>query len=116
MAKYEVNDDGVRRARALIDARQYVLESDWGRSRPSADDENAYLERHNWTKYSEWHLALTEGATSETKGRYGFLYGDFRRVHRKGLIACRYRAAEFGHKEVELVAHDLLQHLDGEST
>jgi hypothetical protein len=29
-----------------------------------------------------------------------------------GLIACRYRAAEWRHKEVELAAHDLLQDLD----
>ena len=41
-----------------------------------------------------------------------FVYGDFRRVHRTGLIACVYRAAEWRHKEVELAAHDLLQRLD----
>jgi len=46
------------------------------------------------------------------QARYAFVYGDFRRVHRMGLIACQYRAAEWRHKEIELVAHDLLQHLD----
>lgn len=35
-----------------------------------------------------------------------------RRVHRSGLIACVYRAAEWHHKRVELAAHELLQHLD----
>ena len=29
-----------------------------------------------------------------------------------GLIACQYRAAEWRHKEIELAAHELLQHLD----
>ena len=38
--------------------------------------------------------------------------GDFRRLHRKALIACVFRAAEWRHKEVELAAHQLLQHLD----
>ena len=38
--------------------------------------------------------------------------GDFRRVHRMGLIACMYRAAEWRHKAVELAGHDLLQCLD----
>ena len=28
------------------------------------------------------------------------------------LIACEFRAAEWRHKDVELAAHDLLQHLD----
>ena len=51
-------------------------------------------------------------ATDETKGRYAFVFGDFRRIHRSGLIACQYRAAEWRHKKVELAAHRLLQRLD----
>jgi len=112
MASYEVNPRAVRNARKLIDAHQYVLDSDWGDAQPSADDENAFLETHSWDEYGEWFLGLTEGANDDTKARYGFVYGDFRRVHRTGLIACQYRAAEWRHKEVELAAHDLLQALD----
>lgn len=112
MASYSVNPAAVRRALELIDARQYVLDSDWGDVQPRADVENAYLGSHSWEEYAAWHLGLTDGATDETKARYAFVYGDLRRVHRTGLIACRYRAAEWRHKEVELAAHDLLQHLD----
>jgi hypothetical protein len=112
MASYTVNKHAVAHARELIDARQYVLESAWGDVQPSADDANAFLKAHSWDEYAAWHLGLTEGATDETKARYGFVYGDFRRVHRMGLIACLYRAAEWRHKDVELAAHDLLQHLD----
>jgi hypothetical protein len=112
MASYALNKTAVAKARRLIDARQYVLDSDWGESQPSADDENAYLENHSWEEYAEWHLGLTEGANDETKARYAFVYGDLRRIHRTGLIACVYRASEWRHKEVELAAHDLLQQLD----
>jgi hypothetical protein len=112
MARYKVNRNGVARARKLIEARQYVLDSDWGDEQPSASAENAYLESHSWAEYAAWHLGLTEGATDETKARYAFVYGDFRRVHRSGLIACVYRAAEWRHKEIELAAHTLLQLLD----
>jgi hypothetical protein len=112
VATYAVNPDAVARCRALIDAKQYVLESDWGEVQPDADAQNAYLERHSWSEYAAWHLGLTEGANDETKARHAFGYGDFRRVHRSGLIACVYRAAEWRHKQVELAAHDLLQHLD----
>ena len=112
MASYSVNDRAVERARRLIGSRQYVLESEWGEVQPSADDENAFLASHSWDDYSEWHLGLTQGATDETKARFAFVFGDFRRVHRSGLIACRYRAAEWRHKEVELAAHELLQLLD----
>ena len=112
MAKYTVNERGVARARNLIEARQYVLVSDWGTVQPRAADENTFLASHSWDEYAEWHLGLTEGAPEETKRRYAFVYGDFRRIHRIGLIACHYRAAEWRHKEIELAAHDLLQLLD----
>ena len=112
MAEYELNRAAVEHLRELIDARQYVLRSEWGNVQPDAEAENAYLEAHGWPEYAEWHLGLTEGAADETKARYAFVYGDFRRVHRMGLIACLYRAAEWRHKEVELAAHELLQLLD----
>jgi hypothetical protein len=112
MASYAVNALAVAHARRLIDARQYVLDSDWGEAQPNAAAQNAYLERHSWDEYAAWHLGLTDGATEHTKARYAFVYGDLRRVHRSGLIACVYRAAEWRHKAVERAAYDLLQHLD----
>ena len=115
MATYEANPAAVRRARELIDAKQYVLDSDWGEVQPHADDQNAFLERHDWDAYAEWHLGLTDGAADHMKARYAFVCGDFRRVHRTALIACVYRASEWRHKAVELAAHDLLQYLDSKT-
>ena len=112
MASYKLNRRAVANARKLIDAHHYVLDSDWGETAPGADDENAFLKSHSWDDYAAWHLGLTDGATDETKGRYGFVFGDFKRVHRTALIACVYRAAEWRHKSIELAAHKLLQHLD----
>ena len=89
-----------------------MLDSDWGDAQPTAADENAFLESPSWDEYAQWPLGLTEGATDETKARYAFVYGDFRRLHRDGLIACVYRASEWRHKDVELAAHELLQLLD----
>jgi hypothetical protein len=112
VATYSVHKRAVARARRLIEARQYVLDSDWGDDQPNAEAENAFLSSHSWDEYAEWHLGLTQGAADETKARYAFVYGDFRRVHRSGLIAAHYRAAAWRHKEVELAAHKLLQLLD----
>jgi len=112
VASYTVNERAVARAQELIDARQYVLDSDWGEVQPSADDQNGFLESHSWDDYASWHLGLTVGANDETKARHAFVCGDFRRIHRTALIACVYRAAEWRHKEIELAAHALLQRLD----
>lgn len=112
MPSYSVNPAGVAKVRELIDSRQYVLDSEWSDVQPRAAEENSFLESHTWDDYSSWHLGLTEGATDGTKARYAFVYGDYRRLHRSGLIACVYRASQWRHKDVELAAHDLLQLLD----
>ena len=112
MPKYLVNSHAVKKAREMIDARQYVVRSRWSDVQPGADDEDDFLANHDWDEYADWHLGLTDGATPETKSRHAFVYGDFRRLHRMGLIACVYRASEWEHKEIELAAHDLLQYLD----
>jgi hypothetical protein len=112
MASYRVNERAVERARELIAGRQYVVRSEWGEVQPRAADQDAFLANHPWDEYAAWHLGLTDGARDGTKARYAFVYGDFRRVHRSGIIACHYRAAEWEHKEIELAAHELLQLLD----
>ena len=112
MASYSVNPDGVAYARQLIDSGQYVQDSDWGKVQPRASDQNAFLKSHSWEEYARWHLGLTDGAKDQTKARYAFVFGDFRRLHRIGIIACLYRAAEWRHKEIEPAAYDLLQRLD----
>ena len=112
VASYHVNRRAVSHAKALIDSARYVVESDWDEAQPSARDENAYLAKHDFREYAEWHIGLTEGAADETKARYAFVIGDFERVHRSGIIAAHFRAAQYFHKEVELAAHRLLQYLD----
>jgi hypothetical protein len=112
MAKYTVNPAGVARARERIDARQYVLRSEWGSVQPDAAAGNRYLQSHSWEEYAGWHLGLTEGAQDGTKARYAFVFGDFRRLHRMGLVASMYRAAEWRHGEILDAAYELLVRLD----
>ena len=112
IASYAVNKDAVTHAKQLIDARQYVLRSRWQDVQPRAREQNAFLKTHSFEDYAVWHLGPTESRDDEMKARYAFVYGDFRRLHRMGLIACHYRAAEWRHKEIEPAAHELLQYLD----
>jgi hypothetical protein len=114
MAKYAVNKAGIEHARELIASRRYVVRSRWADVQPTAKEQNAFLKTHSWDDYSAWHLALKDDTTDETKARYAFGYGDFRRLHRMGLISCWYRAAEWDHKDIEVAASDLLQRLDAQ--
>lgn len=112
MASYRVNKRGVAKARELIDSHRYRVRSRWADAQPRAAEQNAFLKAHGWEEYASWHLALAEDVPDETKARYAFVYGDFRRLHRMGLIACYYRAAEWEHTDVMLAAHNLLVYLD----
>jgi hypothetical protein len=112
MATYRVNKRGVAKARELIDARQYRRRSRWADVQPRAAEQNDFIAAHGWADYARWHLALTDGAPDDTKARYAFVFGDFHRLHRMGLIACYYRAAEWEHTEVMAAAHKLLLYLD----
>ena len=89
-----------------------MLRSRWQDVQPRAREQNAFLKARSFSDYALWHLGLTEGPDDETKARYAFVYGDFRRVHRMGVISCYYRAAEWRHTEIYLAAHELLQYLD----
>ena len=112
MATYKLNRRAVEAAKSMIEARRYVLRSDWGLRQPRAEQENKYLASHSWEDYGAWHLGLTDGAPDDTKGRYAFVFGDLRRIHRSGLVASYYRAAEWGHREIYVAAHRLLLLLD----
>lgn len=112
MASYSVNKAALAHARELIEARRYVLRSDWGERQPRAVDQNRFLKTHSWNAYAAWHLGLTDGAADETKARCAYVFGDFQRIHRTGIIAVLYRAAEWRHKAIEKAAYQLLQDLD----
>jgi hypothetical protein len=88
VATYSLNERAVARARRLIEARQYVLESDWGSVQPRAEQQNAFLASHSWEEYPEWHLGSRTAHGTEPRPDTRFVYGDFRRLHRMGLIAC----------------------------
>lgn len=59
MPTYQVNGVGVAKARELIDAEQYALDSEGSDALPDTDAENAQLfDRHGYDGYGLWHLAI----------------------------------------------------------
>ena len=112
MPTYRVNDDAVRHARELIDGGKVDADTEWSEAAPSADDENAEIDKHGYEGFGRWYLAVDPGANQETKKRYAFPYGDFRKVNRAALVHGKQRAAQNGHDAIEKAADDLLRRLD----
>lgn len=107
----KLHEAGLAKARALIDAQHYVRDSAWSDAQPTADDENAKVDRDGYEGFGEWHLGVDTDAGEGTKGRYKYPFGDFRRLHRSALTAAAQRAGEWGHREIKDAAEDLLSRI-----
>ena len=81
----------------------------WSVHRPSADEENEFIRLHGFPEYAKWHLGIDDRYPVNTKRRYKFPYGDFKNVHRSGLLAARARARQYGYTEIENAAAKLEQ-------
>jgi len=112
MPRYEVNDAALDQARRLIDAGTVDTTTEWSDAAPSTDQENALVESDGYDGFGAWHLGIDPDASEETKGRYGFPYGDFSTVNRAALIHAKQRASQNDHDEIAAAADDLLQRLD----
>ena len=112
----ELNEPALRHARALIrDGKVVRDERDaWSEAAPTADEENAFIEQKGWTEYSHWHLGVDKSENRETKGAYSFPFGDFRKVHRSGVISGESRAGQYDHTEIADALKALLQLIDSE--
>ena len=72
-------------------SRQYERNSDWIEAQASAE-ENRFIDENGWEAFAEWHLVYDTEAREETKSRYKFSFGDFRKLHRSALITAQQRA------------------------
>jgi hypothetical protein len=101
-AAYEHARSLVKQGKAVVDDRDA-----WSEHRPSAADENRYLEEHGPGDYGKWYLALDDEHGRQAKGHYKFPYGDFERVHRCGVLSAESRAAQNGYADVASAAAHL---------
>lgn len=113
----ELNRPALRNARSLVrDGKVVRDERDaWSEAAPTPDEENGFIESSGWTEYAHWHLGVDKSQDRETKGAYSFPFGDFRKVHRSGVIAGESRAGQFDHTEIRDAFKALLELIDSES-
>ena len=80
----KLNSGAFDHAKELIDDGKFVFDERdaWSEHQPSAQQENAFIERHGFEEYSKWYLGINDEKSEDTKGRYEFRYGDFKNVHR----------------------------------
>jgi hypothetical protein len=110
----KLNETAYKQARRLIKDGKTVVDErdDWSEHQPTTAQENEFIENHGWREYAKWHLGADEEYGEETKERYSFPYGDFKRAHRCALLAAESRAGQYKYPNIERAAHDLHQMME----
>ena len=110
----KLNKSAFDQAKRLINEGHVVLDEKdaWSEHRPSAEQENEFIRRHGLNEYAKWHLGIDDEKDEHTKGRYKFPYGDFKNVHRCGVISAETRAGQYKYEDIESAAAHLHGMLD----
>ncbi len=110
----KLNQSAYEHARRLIKDKDVVLDERdaWSEHRPSAQQENEFIERHGLGEYQRWYLGIDEEEGEDDKGRYKFPYGDFERVHRCAVLSAESRAGQYKYTDIEVAAAHLHGALD----
>jgi hypothetical protein len=110
----KLNRRALDHARHLIEAGAFVIDNRdaWSEHRPTAQQENEYIEQRGIGEYGKWYLGINDERPADTKGHYEFPYGDFDKAHRCGVLAAESRAEQYRHHDIGTAAAHLHGMLD----
>jgi hypothetical protein len=104
-----LNQRAFEHARELIREDRFVADERdaWSEHRPSAQQENEFIGLHGFAEYGKWYLGRNDEHPEDTKGHFEFPYGDFKDVHRCGVLTAESRAGQYKHYDIENAAAHL---------
>ena len=107
----KLNENAFAFAKELITQGRVVADKkdSWRDHHPRAEAENEFIRVHGFAEYSKWHLGIDETHAEDTKARYKFPFGDFKKIHRCALLAVRSRAHQYGYSDIENAAIQLTE-------
>ena len=106
-----LNENALAYAKELIVQGRVVADkkNSWRDHHPMAEAENEFIRVHGFAEYGKWHLGIDETHAEGTKARYKFPFGDFKNLHRCGLLAVKSRAHQFRYADIEKAAIWLIE-------
>ena len=112
----KLNRNALAFAEQLIQDGKFVYDKrdDWSKHQPSTQKENEFIHQHGFAEYEKWHLGIDDAEPTDTKARYKFPYGDFKDLHRCGILSAESRAGQYKHYDIESAAahlHGILEAL-----
>jgi hypothetical protein len=110
----KLNRKAFDKAKRLVSSGRVVRDDreEWSQHQAPAKKENEFIRQNGYEEYGRWHLGLDDGEDEHTKARYKFPYGDFKDVHRCGVISAESRAGQYKYADIENAAADLHELID----
>ena len=103
----ELNAAGLVFAEKMIEDGNYRISTMWRESHPSERAQADLLAR-GWEEAAKWYLALDPGAPQGSQASLHYPVGDFKSIHRSGLIAARDAGRKQGDDTIADAADELL--------
>ena len=105
----KLHQSAVEHAKKLIQMGRVTLDDRdaWSEHRPTAEDENKFIRAHGYAEYAKWFLGIDDDQPVQTKARYKFPIGDFKVIHRCGVLAAESRAGQYKYFDIEKAAAHL---------
>lgn len=101
-----VNQGAVEQALKLVADGQYALNTVWASNEPSAEQVEAFRSSHGDAALKNWFLALDDAQQPVLP------VGDFRRVHRSGVVAAKRHGEKTGNAAIVDAADSILDLFD----
>lgn len=108
----KLNPVGIAHAKSLIDQGQYRLNTPWRTIQPSEAAARKFLDQHGAADYARWYLAVDPAQPADSPEHYLLPLGDFKSIHRSGVVAARDRADREGAVELRQAVEDILDLFD----
>lgn len=101
----KINPPGVAHALYLVKTGRYAINTVWEHNCPTEAQQRAYRAEHGDDELGKWYLACDDDG-------YALPHGDFRRVHRSGVVAAKRAAETQGCGELAAAADEILDLFD----
>jgi hypothetical protein len=110
----KLNQSAFKHAQSLVRREKFVADERdaWSEHQLSTRDQNEFIRAHGFGEFAHWHLGIDTAHDEETKQRYKFPYGDFKKVHRCAVISAESRAGQYKHFDIEKAAARLHELID----
>ena len=106
----KLNERAYKHAKRLIEEGKFIDDEReaWSDHHPFTQIEKEFIEKNGLLEYGLWFLGLNDEYSEQSTRYYELPYGDFKNVHRCGILAAQGRAGQDKYFDIENAAADLV--------